>query len=286
VTASMSVVEQPLKFGVSTFEPDSDQPRSFSRTFEFTEIAPDESGLPGIFLAIATDHTDDGTLDRSRRAIDALEQAVRRPTEQDPTALLRQGFREANSAVFAMAPGDVSVVALLARSKYATFASSGDNHAFLFRANRLNKVTRDQYLLRGRSRRDVPAESSAAQDASRSAPLFLGRQVRLENRLPAFYDIVLLPEDLVLLATQSATVALENQVMPIATGVELLSVLDAQVRHFESETRAAILLEVHPSRERRPVAPPAPQPRISMIPLVVLFMIIVATIAIVAFFFV
>jgi hypothetical protein len=186
-------------------------------------------------------------------ALDRLQSAVIDGTQTDMAARLKSAFRSANSEVYARGSGEVSMVAMVARGKYASFATVGDNQAFLCRADRLNQITRNQRTERGNSRR-----SSHRTLETQAGSQFLGVQERLESRLPAIFDITLLPLDAVALvggtfADQLAQTGTTNAL--VAPGQTFSSLIERQLATTGDSESAATLLEVLPVREAMPAPP-------------------------------
>ena len=83
---------------------------------------------------------------------DAIAQSLKSdltgPRLDDAGAVMKQTFRKLNSSLYQQGMGETtaSAVALVARGKYATIASTGDGQAYLMRAGRLNRVTRPASL--------------------------------------------------------------------------------------------------------------------------------------------
>ena len=88
------------------------------------------------------------------------------------------------------------------RGKYATIANVGDSRAYLIRANRLNQITQDHSLVA-----EQVAKGEISADDARTSPHrnrlihALGQRERLDNRLPGIFEIVLLPQDRLLLCS-------------------------------------------------------------------------------------
>ncbi len=248
------VVEQPLRFSTDAFQA-SDTAVSHSAVL-LREISLIDAGMTpqsATLMAVATDHADGAGSERAERALQMFQSAVVDGTQTDMAARLKSAFRAANADVFAVDPGEISMVALVARGKYASFASVGDNQAFLYRADRINQVTRNQRNERGGGRRS-DQRSLDAQAASQ----FLGVQERLESRLPAIFDITLLPLDGVALVSGALVDALSASSTTsalVAPGQTFSTMIERQVSASTDDAGAATVLEVLPVREPMPEPP-------------------------------
>ena len=191
-----SVLEQPLRFSTGAFQ--STDSTSVGRSAVLLrEVSLIDSGSapqPATLMAVATDHAEGAGSGRAERAIERFQNAIVDGTQTDMAARLKSAFRVANQDIYDSDPGEVSMVAMVARGKYASFAVVGDNQAFLYRAERINQVTRNQ-----RAERTSPRRGEQRTLDTQVSPEFLGTQERLESRLPAIFDITLLPLDSVAL---------------------------------------------------------------------------------------
>lgn len=247
------VVEQPLRFSTGAFEASADS--TGRSAVLLREISLLDSGMtpqPATLMAVATDHADGAGNARAERAIASFQTAVVDGTQTDMAARLKSAFRAANADVYATDPGEISMVAVVARGKYASFASVGDNQAFLYRADRVNQVTRNQRTERGGERRSEQRTLDV-----QAGPQFLGVQERLESRLPAIFDITLLPLDALALvsgplADSLAAGGTTNAL--VAPGQSFSGMIERRVADASDPGSAATVLEVLPIRE--PMAEP------------------------------
>jgi hypothetical protein len=242
------VVEQPLRFSTGAFQANSESAsRSAVLLREISLIDAGMTPQAATLMAIATDHADGVGNARAEQALESFQSAVVDGTQTDMAARLKSAFRAANSDVYSSGHGEISMVALVARGKYASFASVGENQAFLYRADRVNQITRNQRTERGSSRRSEQRTLDV-----QAGPQLLGVQERLESRLPAIFDITLLPLDAValvsgplaeLLASSSPSSAL------VAPESSFSGMIERQVSAESDATGAATVLEVLPVRE-------------------------------------
>jgi hypothetical protein len=245
------VVEQPLRFSTGAFE--ADKNASEGSALILREISLIDSGMTpqsATLMAVATDHAGGAGSQRAVRALESFQTAVIDGTQTDMAARLKSAFRAANADVFASDPGEISMVALVARGKYASFASVGDNQALLYRADRINQITRNQRTERASGRRSEQRTLD-----TQPGPQLLGVQERLESRLPTIFDITLLPLDSVALVSNSIAESLTEQATSTALVAPGQSFSGLVERRVATEgAGAATVLEVLPARE--PMAEP------------------------------
>lgn len=173
------------------------------------EIAP-AADLPngGWVLAVADGmggHADGEVA--SSLAIQTLKDAFTGAPQPDAALALTQAYRRANEAIYEAGttpearPG-TTLVSAVVRGKYVTIANVGDSRAYLMRANQLTQITQDHSVLA----EQVAAGELEAGDARKSPQrnmltAALGTEPKLEKRLPAIYEVTLLPEDRLLLCS-------------------------------------------------------------------------------------
>lgn len=143
----------------------------------------------------------------SSLAIQTLESVFSQGAQPDAALALKQAYRQANEAVHA-AGGDgdnrpgTTLVSAVVRGKYVTIANVGDSRAYLMRANQLTQITQDHSVVA-----EQVAAGTLAPEEERTSPqrnmltAAIGTQPQLERRLPAIYELVLLPEDRLLLCS-------------------------------------------------------------------------------------
>jgi PPM family protein phosphatase len=154
----------------------------------------------------------------SKLAIETVRQAFDEDPGADPHTLLKQAFRKANSAIFqgGSAAGEANMmgttlVVAATRGKYATIASIGDSRAYLVRANQLTQITQDHSLVAQQL-----ADGQISEEEARSSPHrnilthALGHRERLHSSMPNVFEIVLLPEDRLLLCSDGFYDVVEN----------------------------------------------------------------------------
>ena len=250
---------------------------------EVTLIDSGSAPVPAMLMAVATDRTEGAGNERALRAIERFQAAIVDGTQTDMAARLKAAFRSVNGDVFSSDPGEISLVAMVARGKYASFAAVGDNKAFLYRADRLNEVTRNQRIERGTARR-----SDQRTPETQYAPQFLGVQERLESRLPSIFDITLLPRDSVALVSgsiedQDAQGAASSAL--VSPGQTLARTIERSLATTGDPDNAATVLEVLPVREAMAEAPAASLTTPTYLPYVIIALVMLASLALALWFF-
>ena len=146
----------------------------------------------------------------SQLAIEVLQEQIVGSSDTDPAALLKRAYREANNRIYAAGAGKdgsdtamgTTLVSALVRGKYVTIANVGDSRAYLIRANRLNQITQDHSLVAEQVARGEISSADARTSPHRNRLVHaLGQRERLDNRLPNIFEIVLLPQDRLLLCS-------------------------------------------------------------------------------------
>jgi hypothetical protein len=280
-----TVLEQPLRFSTGAFQ--STEPTGNGQSAVLLrEVSLIDSGMTpqsATLMAVATDHADGAGPERAQLALERFQAAVVDGTQTDMAARLKSAFRAANQAIYDADPVEVSMVAMVARGKYASFAAVGDNQAILYRADRINQITRNQRVERTTSRRT----SQRTLDTS-AGPQFLGAQERLESRLPAIFDITLLPLDAVALLSGALAEQLAQGVTTsalVAPGQSFASAIERRVLAEPDPAGAATVLEVLPAREALPEPPEAVLTTPTYLPYLVIGIVLIAGLLAVLWFF-
>ncbi|HET9660588.1 MAG TPA: hypothetical protein VFP05_09690 [Thermomicrobiales bacterium] len=282
-----TVLEQPLRFSTGAFQAieSTNDGRSAVLLREVSLIDSGMTPQPATLMAVATDRAEGAGPERAERALERFQTSVVEGTQTDMAARLKSAFRAANQDVFGLDPGEVSMVAMVARGKYASFAAVGDNQAILYRADRINQITRNQRVERTNSRRS----GQRTLDTS-AGPQFLGAQERLESRLPAIFDITLLPLDAVALLSGAVAEQLAQGSMTsalVVPGQSFATAIERRVLAEHDPAGAATVLEVLPAREALPEPPEAVLTTPTFLPyLIIGIVLIVGLLAVLWFFFV
>ena len=214
--------------------------------------------------------------------VNVLRSSVSDASTDDLGTVLKSAYRRLNSSFYQQGMGKqtASAVTLVANGKYATIAHVGDGRAYLFRAGRLNQITRDiapAPLKTGKVKEDrVPADLPKP---------VLGARERLDSRQPAIYEITLLPDDRLLLCTASVYQAAGEEA--ISQGIATGDSDSAVAQLTNAAPGAAVVAVVSAARERAPIIITS-EGRGSMVPLiatVVVILILIAAFAIYTFAF-
>lgn len=196
------------------------------------EETPQGADLPngGWILAVADGmggHAD-GEL-ASSLAIETLKETFVGAPQPDAALALKQAYRKANEAIFAVGtdpdsrPG-TTLVSAIVRGKYVTIANVGDSRAYLMRANQLTQITQDHSVVAEQvAAGELPNGDERTSPQRNLLTAALGTQEQLERRLPAIYELVLLPEDRLLLCSDGFYDVLKNE-----DYLQLMSGEDAQ----------------------------------------------------------
>lgn len=192
----------------------------------------------------------------SNLAIQTLRKSLTESAQPDAALALKQAYRQANDSIFTAGgeatdqhPG-TTLVSAIVRGKYVTIANVGDSRAYLMRANQLTQITQDH---------SVVAEQVAAgvldANSERESPLrnrltaALGTKPELERRLPAIYELVLLPEDRLLLCSDGFYDVLQsNDYLHLMTSEDAqgsaLALTDLAIQRHTTDNVSAIVLAV------------------------------------------
>jgi serine/threonine protein phosphatase PrpC len=157
----------------------------------------------------------------SQIATDTLFESFPALPEGDLGLALKQAYRRANEAVFqagedepAHAGMGTTLTSALLHGKYATVAHVGDSRAYLLRGEALTQVTRDHTVVA-----DEVAQGRITAEAARRDPRrnrlthVIGTHPRLESKLPAIFELTLLPGDRLLLCSDGLYDVLDEDEM-------------------------------------------------------------------------
>jgi serine/threonine protein phosphatase PrpC len=160
----------------------------------------------------------------SQIAMSTLFEAFPALPEGDLGLALKQAYRRANEAVFqagedepAHAGMGTTLTSALLHGKYATVAHVGDSRAYLLRGDALTQVTRDHTVVA-----DEVAQGRITAEAARRDPRrnrlthVIGTHPRLESKLPAIFELTLLPGDRLLLCSDGLYDVLDEDEMRLA----------------------------------------------------------------------
>jgi protein phosphatase len=155
----------------------------------------------------------------SQIAIDVLQKSISETASEDVAIALKQAYRQANAQIFEYGTSDGSenplgttLVSAVVVGRYATIANVGDSRAYLYRANQLTQITQDHSVVGEQVAKGEITEIEARQSRQRNLlTASLGMAETLDRRLPAIYEISLLPEDRLLLCSDGFYDVLETQ---------------------------------------------------------------------------
>lgn len=178
------------------------------------------SSTPGYLLAVADGmggHADGEVA--SKLAIDLVRDLFSRDQPTDAALALKQAYRRANEAIYQQGGGDAesrhmgtTLVTAVVRGKYVTIANVGDSRAYLMRANQVTQVTQDHSVVAEQVQQGQLREEDARKSNQRNIlTQALGTRESLDRRMPAIYELALLPEDRLLLCTDGFYDVLTNE---------------------------------------------------------------------------
>lgn len=191
----------------------------------------------------------------SSLAIQTLKNAFAESAQPDAALALKQAYRLANDAIYAVGttpdsrPG-TTLVSAVVRGKYVTIANVGDSRAYLMRANQMTQITQDHSVVA-----EQVASGEIAEGEDRTSPLrnkltaALGTTEKLEKRLPAIYELVLLPEDRLLLCSDGFFDVLKNDdYLQLMSGEDAQSsavaLTDLAIQRKTTDNVSAVVLSV------------------------------------------
>ncbi len=230
------------------------------------------SAEPGFLLAVAAGR---GGPERgagaSRVAIETVAGMVAGDPGADDALLLKQAFRRANDAIYAeggaagddQAMGTTLTVAVL-RGPYATIASVGDSRAYLLRAKALTQVTKDHSLVAEQVDRAHLAPAAARESPHRNILTHaLGPRPKLDGKVPGVFELILLPEDRLLLCTDGFYDVVSDQELVRAlldhTPADAAKrLVDLAVERGTTDNVSAVVARAEPTRVRVVTLEPTP----------------------------
>ncbi len=265
---------------------------------ELAESPPAPGGAPAPTFLLAVADGMGGHADgevASRLAIETLAAAIGNEPGPDAGVLFKQAFRRANEAIYdegAATGGDrpmgTTLVAALLRGKYATVASVGDSRAYLLRAKGLTQITRDHTFVAEEVERGALTAEQARRSPQRNVlTQALGFRQKLDSKLPAVYELTLLPDDRLLLCSDGFSDVLDNADLIAAllgrnapAAAQLL--VDLARERGATDNVSAVVAEAVPTRVSTvPVAAVRPRARLST-PVIILIAAIVIIVLVAA----
>lgn len=145
----------------------------------------------------------------SQIAASTLRDAFPQIPDGDLAQALKSAYRKANDAIYAaglenpaQAGMGTTLTAALLRGKYATIAHVGDSRAYLLRGGGVTQVTQDHTVVaEDLARGKINAREAQTDPRRNQLTHALGVRERLESRLPAIFELALLPGDRLLLCS-------------------------------------------------------------------------------------
>lgn len=183
------------------------------------DIPATSSSAAGYVLAVADGMGGhEGGEIASSMAIDYLKDMFARDQPSDVALALKQAYRRANEAIYGdeRSTGDrhmgTTLVSAVIRGKYATIANVGDSRAYLMRARQMTQITQDHSFVGEQIQKGLMTEEDARKSDKRNIlTASIGTKQDLDKRLPSIYEIVLLPEDRLLLCSDGFFDVMRNE---------------------------------------------------------------------------
>ena len=215
----------------------------------------------------------------SQIAMNALVEAFPALPDGDLGLALKQAYRRANEAVFqagedepAHAGMGTTLTSALLHGKYAIIAHVGDSRAYLLRGQVLTQVTRDHTVVAEEVAQGRITAEAARRDPRRNRLTHvIGTHPRLESKLPAIFEVTLLPGDRLLLCSDGLYDVLNDGEMRRALveqdpGDAARQLVEAAKEHGTSDNATAVVAAAIPTRVPTAAALPSPASRTGGVP--------------------
>ncbi|HEV2127730.1 MAG TPA: protein phosphatase 2C domain-containing protein [Thermomicrobiales bacterium] len=144
----------------------------------------------------------------SRLGIETLQQQFAGPLPDDVALELKRAYRQANDRIWAEGGQQsathmgTTLVAAVINGSYLTIANVGDSRAYLIRGSQVLQVTQDHSLVAEQVERGEIEAGTERQSPQRNVlTAAVGTTERLDRKLPAIYELSLIPEDRLLLCS-------------------------------------------------------------------------------------
>jgi PPM family protein phosphatase len=215
----------------------------------------------------------------SQMAMNTLIEAFPTLPDGDLGLALKQAYRRANESVFQAGEEEplhagmgTTLTSALLHGKYATIAHVGDSRAYLLRGEALTQVTRDHTVVA-----DEVAQGRITAEAARRDPRrnrlthVIGTHPRLESKLPAIFELTLLPADRLLLCSDGLYDVLDEDEMRLALlqqdpGKAALQLVEAAKERGTRDNATAVVAAAIPTRVPAAAARPTPPSRTGGVP--------------------
>jgi PPM family protein phosphatase len=215
----------------------------------------------------------------SQIAMNALVEAFPTLPDGDLGLALKQAYRRANEAVFQAGEDEpvhagmgTTLTSALLHGKYATIAHVGDSRAYLLRGQVLTQVTRDHTVVAEEVAQGRITAEAARRDPRRNRLTHvIGTHPRLESKLPAIFELTLLPGDRLLLCSDGLYDVLDDGEMRRALveqdpGDAARQLVEAAKEHGTSDNATAVVAAAIPTRVPTAAAQPSPASRTGGVP--------------------
>jgi serine/threonine protein phosphatase PrpC len=215
----------------------------------------------------------------SQIAMNALVEAFPALPDGDLGLALKQAYRRVNEAVFqagedepAHAGMGTTLTSALLHGKYATIAHVGDSRAYLLRGQVLTQVTRDHTVVAEEVAQGRITAEAARRDPRRNRLTHvIGTHPRLESKLPAIFELTLLPGDRLLLCSDGLYDVLDDGEMRRALveqdpGDAARQLVEAAKERGTSDNATAVVAAAIPTRVPAAAAPPSVASRTGGVP--------------------
>lgn len=234
----------------------------------------------------------------SRLAIDVLKEHFGEALPADVALELKRAYRTANDRIWEQSP-DVSMdrhmgttlVAAIVNGPYLTIANVGDSRAYLIRANQVLQITEDHSVVAEQVARGEIGEEEQRNSRQRNMlTAAVGTTERLDRKLPAIYELNLLPEDRLLLCSDGFYDVIDQQEYAGQLGggdpnTMSLALTSLAEQRGTTDNVSAVVLVAHPSRataQRTVLETTISESRRQGNPIVVAIIILVVAVVIVA----
>ena len=215
----------------------------------------------------------------SQIALDVLIEAFPALPDGDLGLALKQAYRRANEAVFqagvkepAHAGMGTTLTSALLHGKYATIAHVGDSRAYLLRGETLTQVTQDHtFVAEEVAQGRISAEAARRDPRRNRLTHVIGTDPRLESRLPAVFELTLLPGDRLLLCSDGLYDVLDDGEMRRALveqdpGDATRRLVEAAKERGTRDNATAVVAAAIPTRVPTATALPSPVARTGGLP--------------------